>query len=91
MADLESFLVISSPGSRIFPRRHGFGSSYLSPSGKYLAYIEERQTPNYRTEWHLWGQDLETGQEKELFVAPSPNPPTSTEPNVTLTVLGWIN
>jgi hypothetical protein len=91
MADLESFLVISSPGSRILPRRHGFGSSHLSPSGKYLAYIEERQMPNYRPEWHLWSQDLETGQEKDWFVAPSPNPPTSMEPNVTLTVLGWIS
>jgi hypothetical protein len=57
-----------------------------------VAYVEERRlAPNFQPEPHLWGQDLQSGEEKELFVAPPPNPPTSLEPNVVLTVLGWSN
>jgi hypothetical protein len=72
-------------------QRPSIRSFYLSPSGKYLAYIENRQVPNYQTESHLWGRNLESGEEKELFVAPSPNPPGSPEPNVVFTVLGWVD
>jgi hypothetical protein len=92
--NLERYLVISSPDStqqKQFPQKFGIGFSHLSPSGKYLAYIEERQTPNYRTGRHLWAKDLQSGEEKELFVVPPPNPPTSPEPNVVLTVVGWAN
>jgi hypothetical protein len=92
-ATLESFLVYTAPDFK--PIKHiplqklRIGPCTLSPSGKYLAFIEDRQVPNYRTERHLWGMHLESGAEKELFVAPPPNPPTSPEQNVTLTVLGW--
>jgi hypothetical protein len=91
---LEPFLVISSPDSRLqkqFPQKFSIGSGHISASGKYLAYIEERQTPNYRTERHLWVKDLQSGEEKELFSVPPPNLPTSPEPSVYLTVLGWAN
>jgi hypothetical protein len=67
------------------------GTFHLSPSGKYLAYIEERTTSDYRTELHVWVKDLRGGDQKELFVAPPPNPPSSPQPNVSVTILGWID
>lgn len=91
--ELESFLVIAGPNLKakrqFLLQKHGIRSYYLAPSGRYLAYIEDRQIPNYRTERHLWGKDLQSGEEKELFIAPPPAPPTSPEPNPLLTVLGW--
>lgn len=90
----ESFLVIAGPDfkskKQIPLHKVNVGYFYLSPSGKYLAYVEERQVPNYRTERHLWSIDLESGAEKEMLVAPPPNPPSSPEPNVSLTILGWV-
>lgn len=93
--DPESVLVITGPEfksrKQIPLHKTNVGSFNLSPSGKYFAYIEERQLPNYKAERHLWGIDLESGAEKELFVAPPPNPPSSTEPNVSFTILGWAD
>jgi len=92
---VELFLVISGADStskkQIPLQKLGLRQFYLSRSGKYLAYIEDRQIANYRTERHLWGKDLQSGEEKELLFVPPPNPPTSLEPNVSLTVLGWAN
>ena len=65
------------------------GNYAMSALGRYLAYVEDRQIPNYRTERHLWAKDLQSGAETELFAAPPPNPPSSPEPNVTLTIVGW--
>jgi len=91
----ESFLVITGPDfkskKQIPLHKVNVGYFYLSPSGKYLAYVEERQVPNYRTERHLWSIDLESGAEKEMLVTPPPNPPSSPEPNVSLTILGWAD
>jgi len=91
----ESFLVISGPDfkskKQIPLRKVRVGSFYLSPSGKDLAYVEERQVPNYRTERHLWSMDLESGAEKEMLVTPPPNPPSFPEPNVSFTILGWVD
>lgn len=91
----ETFLVLTGPDfkskKQIPLHKVGVGSVYLSPSGKYLAYVEERQIPNYRTERHLWGMDLESGAEKEMLVTPPPNPPTVPEPNVSFTILGWLD
>jgi len=87
------FLIVAKPGSdsqKQFPLKFAIGRGFPSPSGKYLAYIEDRQTPN-RTELHLWVKDLESGAEKELFAVPPPNPPASPEPNLILSILGWIN
>ena len=91
----ETFLVISGPDYKSqtqFAQKRLAGTYYVSASGKYLAYVEERRLPpNFQPEPHLWGKDLQSGEEKELFVAPAPNPPTSPEPNVVLTVPGWAN
>jgi hypothetical protein len=91
----ESFLVITGPDfkskKQIPLHKVNVGSFYLSPSGKYLAYVEERQIPNYRTERHLWSMDLESGAEKEMLVIPPPNPLTFQEPNVSFTILGWLD
>jgi hypothetical protein len=91
----ESFLVITGPDfkskKQIPLQRFQIGSFCLSPSGKYLAYIEERQIPNYRTERHLWGRNLESGTEKEMLVTAPPHPPSFPEPNVSFTILGWLD
>jgi hypothetical protein len=89
----EPFLVISGLAAKpqkYFPLKLQMGG-HISPSGKYLAYVEHRQTPDYRSELHLWVKDLESGEEKELLSTPPPNPPSSPEPNVSLFVLGWMN
>lgn len=89
----EPFLVISGPNAKLqkdFPLKFPVGG-YLSPAGKYFAYIEHRMTPDYRSELHLWVKDLESGEDKELLATPAPNPPASPEPNVTMFVLGWMN
>lgn len=93
-SQLEPFLVVAKPESKIektFALKFAIGRGSLSSSGEYLAYIEDRRTPNYRTERHLWVKDLRSGEEKELFAAPPPSPPASPEPEVIISVLGWIN
>ena len=88
----QSFLIVSGPKlHKAFAERSRATSFRLSPTGRYLAYVEERQMPTYQTDRHLWGRDLQSGEEKELFVVPPSRPPTSPEPNVALTVLGWTN
>jgi hypothetical protein len=90
----EPFLVIAGADSKLqkaIPLKFPIGSCYISPSGKYLAYIERRQTPDYRSELHLWVKNLESGEDKQLLATPPPNPPSSPEPNVTLALLGWMN
>lgn len=89
----EPFLVIAGADGKlqkILPLKFPI-SGYISPSGKFLAYLESRMTPNYRTELHLWVKNLETGEEKELFSSPPPGPPSSPEPNATISILGWMN
>jgi hypothetical protein len=91
LSQLQAFLVIAKPGSkpqRTFPLKFAIRDGFLSSSGNYLAYIEDRETPNYRTERHLWVKDLRSGEEKELFAVP-PKSPASDEPDVTISVLGW--
>jgi hypothetical protein len=93
-SQLEPFLVVVKPDSKpskILPLKFAISRVALSHSGDYIAYIEDRHTPDYRTEHHLWVKDLRSGQEKELFSAPSANSPASPEPNVNISVLGWIN
>ena len=92
-SDLRPYLSVANsdpkPGKQ-FPLKFTIGRTVPSPSGKYLAFIEERHTPDYRTELHLWVKNLATGEDKEMFAAPPPNPPNSPEPNVTLSLLGWL-
>ena len=90
----EPLLVLSNPEAKVgrsFPLRFPIGTVFVSPSGKSIAYIEGRPTPDYRTAVHLWIKDLETGAEKEVFAAPPPRTPDSPEPNVTLRLLGWMD
>jgi hypothetical protein len=91
----ESFLVITGPDfkskKQIPMRKSELDSFSISPSGKYVAYVEERQTPNDRTGRHLWSLDLESGVEKDLLFTPPPGLPTSPEPIESFTVLGWID
>ena len=89
----EPFLVISANDStpqKTFPLKFPIGG-FVSPSGKYLAYIERRTVPYYRSEPHLWVKNLETGEDKELASIPPPGPPSSPEPNQTISIVGWIN
>jgi hypothetical protein len=86
------FVTNSDPkAQKQFPLKFAIGRVVPSPSGKYLAFLEDRHTPDYRTEVHLWVKNLATGEDKEVFAAPSPNPPNSPEPNVNLSLLGWLN
>lgn len=91
----ESFLVITGSDfkskKQIPLHKVHVGFFYLSPSGKYSAYVEERQVPDYRTERHLWSMDLESAAEKEMLVIPPQNPPSFPEPNVSFTILGWVD
>lgn len=94
----DSFLVITAPDFKSKKQIALQLSNiefpfYLSSSGKYLAYVEDRQTPNYRSGRHLWGLDLESGAKKELLATPPPPPglPTSPEPNEVFTLLGWLD
>lgn len=84
------FVVISNSNTtpqRVVPLKFPVGGP-VSPSGRYMAYLESRQTENYRT--HVWVKDLESGEDKELLAGPPPTSPNSTEPNVALSILGWI-
>lgn len=62
----------------------------LSPDGSLLAFAEDRQLPGYKAQRHLWIRNLQTGEEKEVLAVPLANPPTSPNPNVTATILGWL-
>lgn len=92
-AGRERLLVISRADDKVqrqFPERTPIGVGYLSPAGKYLAYIEtRRQTPKWVWETHLMVKDLQSGEDKDLLTIPPQNPPSSLEPNVVLRLLGW--
>jgi hypothetical protein len=60
----------------------------LSPSGRFAAFSDVRYK-NYQPEEHVWAKDLQSGEEKELFMLPARTVPSS-EPNVTLNVVGWV-
>ena len=93
-ANPQPFLVITSLGSpaqKVIPLRASMLEGFhLSPSGRYLAYTEQRTTKDYKSERYLWVRDLQSGDEKELLFEPPPNPPSSPEPNQTFVVLGWL-
>lgn len=93
-SELRPYLVIANSDPKAqkqFLLKFAIGRAVPSHSGKYLAFIEDRHTPDYRTELHLWVKNLATGEDKEVFAAPPPNPPKSPEPNVTLSLLGWLS
>ncbi|HET6932968.1 MAG TPA: hypothetical protein VFI45_21770 [Candidatus Acidoferrum sp.] len=93
-SDLRPYLVVGNSDPKAqkqFPLKFSIGRAVPSPSGMYLAFIEERRTRDYRTELHLWVKNLATGEDREVYAAPPPNPPNSPEPNVNLALLGWLN
>ncbi|HEV2490222.1 MAG TPA: hypothetical protein VGT03_10470 [Candidatus Acidoferrales bacterium] len=91
--EYEPFLVITDPDFKTLKQvqigRLRTGGYLLSANGKYMAYIEDRMTPDYRSERYVWTMNLETGEAKEVFMTPPPNPPTSPEPNISVTIVGW--
>jgi len=93
-AQAQTFLVLAKSGAqdkKVIPLRPSrLESFHLSPSGKYLAFTEALTTKDYRSERHLWVKNLQSGEDKELFAVPPPNPPASPQPNETVVVLGWI-
>ena len=61
----------------------------LSPSGRFAASLDVRyKKPELPPEQHVRGKDLQSGEEKELFMLPAKT--VLTEPDVTLNILGWI-
>lgn len=93
--EYEPFLVITDSGYKVLNQiqigRLRTSGYVLSANGKYIAYVEDRMTPNYRTERHVWAMDLESGEAKEMFMTPPPNPPTSAEPNISVAIVGWLD
>ena len=89
----ECFLVVSGTNSakpRRFPIHPRFpAGTQVAPSGKFIAFVEDRTTPDYRTERRVWMMDLESGKETQVYAAPPPGLPTALDPNVTVSILGW--
>jgi hypothetical protein len=89
----ECFLVVSGADSakeRRFPIHPRFpASTRVAPSGKFIAFFEDRTTPQYRSERHVWVMELQSGKETEVYVAAPPGPPTALEPNIIVSILGW--
>ncbi|HET7106410.1 MAG TPA: hypothetical protein VFI38_06355 [Candidatus Acidoferrum sp.] len=94
VSELHPYLIVTggeSKEQKVFPLKFGINRAVPSPSGQYLAHLEERRTRDYRAELYLWVKNLATGEDKEVFAAPPPNAPNSPEPNVTLSLLGWFS
>ncbi|HKW89423.1 MAG TPA: hypothetical protein VJN21_11780 [Candidatus Acidoferrales bacterium] len=94
-AEYERFLVITDSQFHVlkqFPIGRLRTSGYvLAANGKSIAYVEDRMTPDYRTECRVWTMDLVTGAAKEVFSTPPPNPPPSPEPSKSVFILGWMD
>jgi len=93
----ERFLVITTPERKVLgqiPLHSSLGvslgmeSRQLSGSGKFVAFSDPL-SKNYEPEEHVWGMNLETREEKELITLPARTIPSS-EPKVTLNILGWL-
>ena len=93
----ERFLVITTPERKVLGQipMHtsdgdpaGMESRQVSGSGKFVAFSDPRSI-NYQPEEHVWGMNLETREEKELITLPARTIPSS-EPTVTLNILGWL-
>jgi hypothetical protein len=72
-SELHPYLIVANSDPKTqkqFPLKFAIGRAIPSPSRKYLAYIEDRHTPNYRTEFHLWIKDLASGEEREVLLLP---------------------
>jgi hypothetical protein len=90
----QMFLVITTPerkplGQIPLHTSLGIEPHDLSRSGKFVAFSDPR-SKNYEREEHVWGMNLETREEKELITLPARVIPSS-EPRVTVTILGWLD
>jgi len=90
----QRFLVITAPERKVLgqiPLHTSLGLQpyHLSRAGKFVAFSDPR-SKNYETEEHIWAMNLETREEKELITLPARTIPSS-EPKVTLTILGWLD
>jgi hypothetical protein len=86
-----SFLTIANPRTReqkqvMLRAPLLWNHFWISPSGKYVSFAEERVVKNYQSEVHIWSKDLQSGEEKDAVVLPPKASPSA--PNVSLTVLG---
>ena len=92
--ELQPLLVFTGPDfqtRKVAPIEKLRASSFeLSPDGHFLAFVEDRQLPSYKTERHIWTLNLQTGEETELFIVPPPNLPNSPTPNESAFLLGWL-
>jgi len=90
----QRFLVITTPERKVLGQiplhtSYGIEPHNLSRSGKFVAFSDPR-SKNYQPEEHVWGMNLETREEKELITHPARTIPSS-EPKVTVTILGWLD
>jgi len=90
----QMFLVITTPERKVLGQiplhtSLGIGPHELTRSGKFVAFSDPRSR-NYEREEHVWGLNLETREEKELITLPARTIPSS-EPRVTLDILGWLD
>jgi len=90
----DGFLVLAGPDFKV-QKQIRLGSLrasefQLSRDGTWLAYVENRELPTYTTERHFWVRNLQTGEEKEILIVPTANPPNSPEPKASVVLLGWI-
>ena len=88
-----TFLVIADPRSgtqRQIPLEGRAGKTpfQLWLSATSVAFVEKRLI-QYREENHVWRKSLETGAEEEMLTLPA-NLPGSTEPEKSLSVIGWM-
>jgi len=90
----QMFLVITTPERKVLgqiPLHTSLGMQphELTRSGKFVAFSDPR-SKNYETEEHVWGMNLETREEKELITLRARTIPSS-EPKVSMTILGWLD
>lgn len=91
---LDTVLVFTgadfAPQKQLPLAKRGCSGFAFAPDSKFLTFVEDRQLPTYKTERHIWAKNLQTGEEKELFVVPPPNPPNSPTPHQNAVILGWL-
>jgi hypothetical protein len=91
---LDTVLVFTgadfAPQKQLLLAKRGCSGFAFAPDSKFLAFVEDRQLPTYKTERHIWARNLQTGEDKELLMTPPPNPPNSPQPSPSAVILGWL-
>jgi hypothetical protein len=90
----DEFLILTGPDFKVrkqIPLGQLDASEFqLSRDGTWLAYVENRELPTYRTEQHFWVRNLRTDEEKEVLAASTANVSSSPEPKAEVILLGWL-